>query len=125
MAATWSVSVSARGLNRYVRAAVEWCLEAAALNGISPIITSTYRSSSEQTRLYRKNQLELAAGRTPAFPANPPGQSGHQYGLAWDSWVPASQVPLWITIRRHAGFHVPDNDVIHAEVPGWAQYVRR
>ena len=106
-----------RGLKRDVSAAVAWCLEAARLNGLKPVITSTYRSRSEQLKLYR----DYLAGRSP-WPANPPGTSGHQYGLAWDSWVPDAQLPLWTTIREAAGFRVPPNDVIHAEVPDWPAF---
>lgn len=88
--------------------------------GFSPIVTSTYRSKQEQLKLYR----DWLAGKSP-WPANPPGQSGHQYGMAWDSWVPDAYMPAWTTIREQAGWRVPPNDVIHAEVPSWPNFVRR
>ena len=112
--------ISARGLNPAVKSAVEWCFEAARLNGLQPTVTSTYRSLSEQRKLYR----DFLAGKSP-YPANPAGQSGHNYGLAWDSWVPDAQMPLWTAIREAAGFRVPANDLIHAEVPSWPELVRR
>lgn len=114
------MSLSARGLHPGVRAAAQWALEVAASYGLAPTITSTYRPFAEQAILYRA----WRRGRS-RFPANPPGQSGHQYGFAWDSVVPTSQLALWTMIRQAAGFHVPPNDVIHAEVPYWPRYVGR
>lgn len=113
------MAASARGLQLPVRRAVEWALATARANGLTPYVTSTYRSLGEQRKLYRT----YLAGRA-SFPANPPGQSGHNYGLAWDSWVPDAQMPLWTTIRELAGFRVPPNDLIHAEVPSWPEFVR-
>lgn len=46
---------------------------------LNPRVTSTYRSIAEQTALYR----EYLAGRHP-YPVAPPGQSMHNYGLAFD-----------------------------------------
>lgn len=114
------MAISARGLTPAVRARVEWAMATARTYGLTPAITSTYRSKAEQAKLYR----DWLNGRSP-FPANPPGASGHQYGLAWDSWVPDAQMGLWTAIREAAGFRVPENDVIHAEVPAWALLVRR
>jgi hypothetical protein len=58
-----------------------------------------------------------------AWPANRAGDSGHNYGLAWDSWVPDELMPDWIAWRRWQGWTVPPNDVIHAELPNWRAYV--
>lgn len=42
-------------------------------------ITSTFRTLSEQERLYRR----FLAGQA-AYPVAPPGRSYHNYGRAWD-----------------------------------------
>jgi D-alanyl-D-alanine carboxypeptidase len=99
--------------------------------GIPVTVTSGYRSWAEQTKLRGQYERCLAAGEeiepgnpNPAcrWPANEPGDSAHNYGLAWDSWVPKPYVWYWAYLRRAAGFHVPEHDVIHAEVPNWRQF---
>jgi LAS superfamily LD-carboxypeptidase LdcB len=94
-------------------------------------VTSCYRSWAEQDRLYRQFLKCKAAGEviSPAnkkpecrYPANPPGASGHNFGLAWDSVVPAHQQWTWDYLRTAAGFRIPPNDRIHAEVPDWHHY---
>ena len=58
-----------------------------------------------------------------------PGDSAHQYGLAFDSSFAADVkpqlMPLWVQVRRAVGFRVPDNDEVHAEVNGWREIVGR
>lgn len=116
------------GLERDVRAAAEWCLGYAEGFGVRVTVVSGKRNRAEQTRLYRNFQACLASGqfgRTPdcQYPANPPGESAHEYGLAWDSWVEPRYMPWWVAVRRYAGFHVIEGDLPHAEVPGWRNYV--
>lgn len=99
----------------------------ANLNGFRPTITSTKRDWATQERLYANYQRCLATGQFGKtaecrWPANRPGDSAHQFGLAFDSWVPDEHVAVWAEIRRRLGFRVPDHDVIHAEVPEWRQY---
>jgi len=53
-------------------------------------ITSVRRSSSEQARLYRR----FLAGQS-LYPAAPPGQSKHEFGLAWDM-VGNKDVIAWL-----------------------------
>lgn len=124
------MTLRARGLNPVVRRYVELALAEAQRQGFSPIVTSTFRSRAEQLPLYRKwLQAERRYGRALAIaigfiPANPPGLSGHQFGLAWDSYVKPEFQKTWNRIREALGFHVPPNDQIHAEVPSWSQYVR-
>jgi len=122
------VSIALRGLHRDVRAAAEFSLEWAQHFGIRPQVTSTTRSWAAQRRLRDKFESCVAAGRFPSapdcrFPANKPGDSAHQFGLAWDSVVPAHQQATWDAIRRRVGFGVPPNDLIHAEVRGWRRFV--
>lgn len=82
------------------------------VTGTRPTITSSYRSFDKQIKLYE-------ARHTNPYPVNRPGDSAHNWGLAFDSDVPDVQMPTWIWIRRQLGFRVPDNDEVHAEVPDW------
>lgn len=105
-----------------------WCLDVAERYRIPIHVTSVYRSNAQQAKLY----ANFKAGRS-TFPANPPGQSAHNYRLAWDS-VPGSsgrsaEVPRelrdwWTYVRELAGWRVPPGDWIHAEYPNWRDVVR-
>lgn len=116
------------GLERDVRAAAEWCLTYADRYGVTVTVVSGRRSRAEQTRLWRNYQACLASGdfgrtRDCQYPANPPGDSAHEFGLAWDSVVEPHVMPWWVQVRRAAGFHVITGDLPHAEVPNWRAYV--
>lgn len=120
--------IGLRGLHEQLRPYAEYALKVAQHYGINPELTSTYRSLDQQRRLYDNWQrCKAGQGPTPgmscSWPANPPGASAHNYGLAWDSWVPDHQMARWVEIRRWVGWRVPDRDVIHAELPGWTNYV--
>ena len=103
-----------RGLEPDVRQLAECAVQVANSVGIEPVITSTRRSWAEQTVLRHRWEAGLSA-----FPANRPGDSAHEYGLAWDSWVPDDQMARWKLIRECVGFRVPEGDLIHAERPNW------
>jgi len=105
-------------MHRDLRPYAEYAHQIARVNGINPRVTSVFRSWTEQAALRRRYE----AGRS-RFPANRPGDSSHNYGLSWDSVVPAAQFPTWIAIRRYVGWRVPNNDEIHGELPGWRGYV--
>ena len=112
-----------------MRPAADFAIRVAQFNGINPIVTSAFRSFTQQATLRRKFERCVTQGRFPSppdcrFPANRPGDSAHNYGLAFDSIVPAHQLATWTAIREWVGFGVPANDVIHGEVPGWRQFVR-
>jgi len=125
--------VSLRGLHPQLRPYAEALVQLANRDyGLRVNVTSTLRSYDQQQRLYQNyldckarglagTSVSLGAGLSCAWPANPPGQSGHNYGLAWDST--ADDMATWTALRRWAGWHVPENDQIHAELPGWRQYV--
>jgi len=122
------MSSALRGLHEQLRPYAEWALELAELYGLEPTITSVYRSWEDQQRLRTRYERCVATGqfgRTPEcrYPANRPGDSAHQYGLAWDSWVPPQDMPLWVAIRRAVGWEVPAHDQIHAQLPNWRSYV--
>lgn len=116
-----------RGLHPVFRRYVEFAVsEFAKATGVRPTITSTYRTMAEQTALYNAYVRGQQTGNPTKWPANPPGESAHNVAsgaLAFDSWVPDQWMPLWVWFRREIGFRVPDNDVIHAEVPGWRDIV--
>lgn len=67
---------------------------------ITTIVTSTFRTKSEQQFLFNM----FLRGNT-TFPVAPPGQSRHQFGLAVDLVaVPASDLPEVVTVMRSVGF---------------------
>lgn len=111
-------SAKLSGLHPQVREAAEWALSWADYYGVPVTVTSGLRTLEEQAELRRRYEQ----GRS-AFPANRPGDSSHNYGLAWDSVVPPWAQEWWDYVRRLAGFEVLANDVIHAQVPSWRQYV--
>ncbi|MEN8184447.1 MAG: D-alanyl-D-alanine carboxypeptidase family protein [Myxococcota bacterium] len=116
------------GLHREVRAYAEYALSIADYYGVDVEVTSGLRSWENQQRLYDNYRACVRAGRFPSapdckYPAAPPGGSSHNYGLSWDSWVRAPLMDWWVAVRRWVGFEVPANDLIHAQVPSWRQYV--
>lgn len=112
------MSIALRGLHPEVRERAEIALDWAQHFGIPVRITSTFRTLTDQLELRRR----WLAGQS-RFPANAPGDSAHNFGLAWDSVVSAQDQDLWNRIRQHVGFRVPGGDLIHAEVPGWRRFV--
>lgn len=62
----------------------EWILSYLNYYDASVRVSSGYRSSTEQARLYRRYLAGLMPG-----PVAPPGQSKHELGLAIDVWSPA------------------------------------
>lgn len=110
--------ISLRGLHPVVRQRAELAHQLAERFRIPTFVTSTFRSWEEQDRLRKK----FLAGKS-NFPANAPGDSAHNYGLAWDSTTEPEFQADWDLIRWWVGFDVPPNDNIHAEVPGWRQFV--
>lgn len=125
--------IALRGLHRELRPYAEYALEVAKDYGLKPQVTSVYRGMALQARLRANwercvdrglypSPAQLQFGMSCAYPANRPGDSGHNYGLAWDSWVPEEQMPTWVAIREWIGWRVPAHDRIHSELPEWRQY---
>lgn len=108
-----------QGLNDQVRDAAAYALDIADYYGIPVQVTSGFRSWEEQTKLYQRYQSGGSA-----FPANRPGDSAHNFGLAFDSVVAPEYQAAWDWIRRYVGFEVLPNDIIHGQVPNWRQYTR-
>lgn len=116
------------GLHPVVREAAEYAINTARYFGIEPTVTSGFRSVEHQRELRRRWEKCVAVGRAYQppdcrFPANRPGDSSHNYGLSFDSVVPAADQADWDLIRSLIGFRVPPNDRIHAEVPGWRDFI--
>lgn len=116
--------IALRGMHEQLRPYAEYAHQLAEAYGIHPTVTSVKRTWEKQLELWNNFQRCKAEGKYPwaegcRYPANQPGDSSHNYGLSWDSWVPAGDMPLWIAIRRYVGFRVPDHDPIHAEYPEW------
>lgn len=115
-------------LDPAVKAAAEWAVGWADFYGVPVTIVSAKRSMATQARLRRNFEQCVATGRFPSppdckFPANRPGDSAHNFALAWDSVVPPEFMPWWMHVRRVAGFDVRDNDPPHAEYPRWRDFV--
>lgn len=126
--------IQLRGLHPQLRPAAEWLVKEWTDRGLPIQVTSVFRSLSQQQRLRANYELcerrglvgqmvSLTPGLSCHYPANRPGDSGHNYGLAWDSWVPDELMPSWVEWRRAQGWRVPDNDAVHAELPNWRSYL--
>lgn len=115
------------GLHPEVDDAARWALTWAETYGVPVTVTSGYRSIEDQARLYRRFRACVEAGRFPSrecpYPANPPGGSSHNFGLAFDSTTEPRFQEWWNYVRRLAGFEVLPNDIIHAQVPNWRSHV--
>lgn len=109
-----------RGLHPAVREAADYAIRWAEYYGIPVTVTSGYRTWEEQERLRQK----WLRGENP-YPVNAPGDSSHNWGLGFDSWVPEQYWPAWHYIRQAVGFRIyPDRDRVHAEYPEWRQVVK-
>jgi LAS superfamily LD-carboxypeptidase LdcB len=117
------------GLNPGLLEAAEAAVKLANEYRLQPTVTSVYRTIVSQQQLWQTRQRCLGGDRIACqqqpYPVNRPGDSAHNWGLAFDSWVPANQMQLWTAIRRAIGWQVPENDLIHAELPNWRSYVQR
>ena len=95
-------------------------LLAAGRAGLQPRITSTIRTNSEQRRLYNR-YLAGQAGYTVV----PPGQSAHEYGLAFDMVVSPLEAlaDVGYTWVQWGGAW-NGNDAVHFELPGASEWAR-
>lgn len=106
-----------KDLHPEVKARAEIALAWADYYGVPTTVTSGVRTCAEQATL----RSAFLAGRS-RFPANAPGDSAHQFGLAWDSVTQPAIEPWWTAVREWVGFRIPANDVVHAEVPSWRSF---
>lgn len=103
------MSVSMFLLNAEFRPYAEALVQVARQYRLNPQVTSTYRSIAEQTDLYQKH----LRGEHP-YPVAPPGQSMHNYGLAFDV---VSLDNAWLgEVWRHWGGSWSAADDIHFSV---------
>lgn len=95
-----------KGLAPALQAAID---RAGVLLGRPVPITSGFRSSAEQARLWARRALN-------PYPVAPPGSSAHERGRAID--VPRSFVPVLLTVARRAGLcqPYPARDPVHFEL---------
>ena len=82
-----------------------------------PRVTSTLRSTAEQTRLYRRFQSGLQT-----LPVAPPGTSAHEFGYAFDMLVSPYDAlsdvgDYWKSMGGVWGGEF--NDPVHFEFPGF------
>lgn len=124
------MAISLAGLDPEVRLYAEAALSSARHYGIPVTVTSTRRNWAQQEQL-RAQWLQCvqrgdAYNPDPAkrcrYPANEPGDSAHNYGLAWDSVTDTPYQAAWNFIRSWHGWGIPQNDIIHAEVKGWRRF---
>ena len=101
----------------WARPSAEYCVEWAESQGVRVTVTSVKRTRARQAALYRR----YLQGKS-QFPAAPPGESAHEWGMAWDSVVDEHLISWWKQVRRILGWRVPDSDWIHAVVPEWRLY---
>ena len=95
-------------------------VDAAGRAGLQPRITSTIRSHSEQRRLYNR----FLAGQA-GYPVAPPGQSAHEYGLAFDMVVSPMEAlaDVGYTWQQWGGGW-NGSDAVHFELPGASEWAR-
>ncbi len=120
--------IALRGMRAELRPYAEYAHAIADHFNVTARVASVSRTWNEQQRLYNRYVAARAAGSFPSaavpYPANAPGDSAHQYGLAWDSQVAPEYRQWWKEVRRWIGFMVYDHDAPHAELPGWRAVVR-
>jgi len=106
--------MSLASLSREFEPWARWLYETAQFNGLLPRVTSTYRSRTEQARLYDRYRRGLSR-----YPAAPPGHSLHEYGRAIDMTVRSQQQALgefWERYGMRWGGRF--NDPVHYDT-GW------
>lgn len=95
-------------------------VDAAGRAGLQPRVTSTLRSHSEQRRLY----ASYLAGQA-GYPVAPPGQSAHEYGLAFDLVVaPLAALAHVGRLWRSWGGGWTGRDAVHFEYPGATKWAK-
>jgi hypothetical protein len=96
-------------------------VDAAGRAGLHPRVTSTVRTRSEQSRLYRR----FLAGAS-GYPVAPPGYSAHEYGEAFDMVVTPMEAlaDVAYTWQQWGGGWNPA-DAVHFELPGASERAKQ
>jgi hypothetical protein len=94
-------------------------VRASGAAGLMPRVTSTLRTTAEQTRLYRRYESGLQS-----LPVAPPGTSAHEYGWAFDMIVTPYDAltdvgAYWTSLGGVWGGQF--SDPVHFEYPGFKQ----
>lgn len=120
--------IALRGMRDEIRPYAEYAHAIAEFYNVTARVASVTRDWNEQQRLYNRYVACKNAGRFPSpecpYPANAPGDSAHNFGLAWDSVVEPQYKKWWVDVRRWVGFTVYDHDDPHAELPSWRAVVQ-
>lgn len=104
---------STRGLVAALQYPAEQLVALAAAYGFSPRITSTLRTSAEQSKLYQEYLQKLSRG-IPTLPAAPPGTSAHERGLAFDMVTNSAASLAWCgAVWNSWGGSWHPSDVVH------------
>lgn len=103
---------SLQSLQPWLRPYAQWLCSVAPYAGVSRLtITSVKRSRAQQQALYES----YLAGRN-SYPVLPPGQSKHEYGLAWDMVTePYSALSILGSWWKQVGGAWSKTDPIHFE----------
>lgn len=110
--------LSMSGMDPRLRQHAEDTIAYAQRQGLRVNVVSVRRSEAEQRKLYENWKAGINR-----WPAEPPGQSAHQYGVAFDATVPPGQQEAWNWVRSAFGWRIYGNDPPHAEYPNWVQVV--
>lgn len=97
-----------RGMQPWLAPYAGWLIEVAQLNGLSPRVTSVYRSSTRQAQLYQ----QWLEGKN-KYPVARPGTSYHEYGRAMDLVVARGAAELGALWQRIGGRYGGTADPIH------------
>lgn len=108
-------------LDDSLRDAAKELVRQCGVAGLLPRVTSTLRSTAEQTRLYRS----YLAGQG-GYPVAPPGMSAHEYGLAFDMVLsPYSALADVADVWQSWGGGWNPGDAIHFEVQGASELAQQ
>lgn len=97
------------GLQPWLRPYAIWFYQVAQQYGLQPHVTSVYRSYDRQKVLRDRWEAGLSS-----IYAAPPGQSKHQYGLAFD--LTSRNNPALGNLWRQMGGNWFSSDAVHFEV---------
>jgi hypothetical protein len=96
----------------------QYLVRVAEASGLKVQVTSVVRTRAQQQILYQRYLARLRAGDRNILPANPPGTSLHEHGLAFDlvvngDWRGPGQRALGALWRSWGGKWAGDADPVH------------
>jgi LAS superfamily LD-carboxypeptidase LdcB len=105
-------------LHPQLRPYAELLVRVAELNGLRVSVNSTLRTRAQQAILYQRYLEAQRTGARGVLPANPPGTSDHELGLAFDLTVngdyrSAAQAALGSLWRSWGGVWAGAADPVH------------